>query len=382
MRRVPELDAVRGLAALAIVVYHFALSWFPVGWAAVDLFFVLSGYLITAIILEHQESPRFLGRFYLRRGLRIWPIYYLSLLLLLVLGPFLPRPTDWGRLAAYLTYTQNVERYWSATPREFSWYFNHTWTLAIEEQFYLFWPVLVLLAGRRRVAPLALAVLSASVVARGCGVHWWTLLGRSDGLALGALLATSLRDRERLETWLAEYRRGIGLVAAVAAGYLAVVASRGGLPGHGTPLWPATTVLAINGLFLGVVGLVVLNSGKAALGWLRRPRLVYLGRISYGLYLYHMIVLRIKLDLCRTWRISHNFWIDAATIAASFALAALSWHFVEQPILALKDRFDYGESSPIGAPEPSLNTRCDPGHPRPEPSTRPLSSRLLSKNEA
>ncbi len=300
MRRVPELDALRGLAALAIVVYHFALSWFPIGWAAVDLFFVLSGYLITSIILEHQESPRFLGRFYLRRGLRIWPIYYLSLLVLLVLGPYLPRPTDWGRLAAYLTYTQNVERCWSATAREFSWYFNHTWTLAIEEQFYLFWPALVRLAGRRRVAILALAMLSASVVARGCGVHWWTLLGRSDGLALGALLATGLRDRARLEWWLAGHRRGLGFLAVVAAGYLGVVAARGGLPGHGMPLWPATTVLAINGLFVGAVGLVVLNTGRPALGWLRRRRLVYLGRISYGLYLYHMIVLRIKLDLHRT----------------------------------------------------------------------------------
>jgi peptidoglycan/LPS O-acetylase OafA/YrhL len=382
MRRVPELDALRGLAALAIVVYHFALSWFPIGWAAVDLFFVLSGYLITAIILEHQESPRFLGRFYLRRGLRIWPIYYLSLLVLLVLGPYLPRPTDGGRLAAYLTYTQNVERYWSSTPREFSWYFNHTWTLAIEEQFYLFWPVLVLLAGRRRVAHLALVLLSASVVARGCGVHWWTLLGRSDGLALGALLAACLRDRARLESWLAGHRRELGLLAAVAAGYLVIVASRGGLPGHGMPLWPASTVLAINGLFVGAVGLVVLNTGRPSLGWLRRPRLVYLGKISYGLYLYHMIVLRIKLDLCRAWGIGHNFWIDAGMIAASFALAVLSWHFVEQPILALKDRFGYGESKPIRTPRPELKARLDPGHPRPEPSARPLSSRPLSKNEA
>src|SRR5262245_25669872 len=112
MQRVRELDALRGLAALAIVVYHFALSWFPIGWAFVDLFFVLSGYLITSIILEHRQSPRFLPRFYLRRGLRIWPIYYLCLLLLLVFGPSLPRPTDWGALPAHLTYTQNVERYW------------------------------------------------------------------------------------------------------------------------------------------------------------------------------------------------------------------------------------------------------------------------------
>ena len=366
MRRIPELDAVRGLAAVAIVIYHFALSRFPIGWAAVDLFFVLSGFLITSIILEHRESRFFLARFIMRRGLRIWPIYYLSLLALLVAGPHLPRPTRWSGLPYCLTYTQNVERYWAAAVTEYSWYFNHTWTLAIEEQFYLIWPALILVAGRRRVASLALALLAASVAARACGAHWWTLPGRSDGLALGALLATALRDRERFEGWLRRHRWGLRFGALAALGYLGVVGALGGLPGHGAPRWPALTLLAINGLFVAVVGSVALRAGHPSLWFLRGSVLGYLGKISYGLYLYHMIVLRIKLDVCRVWGIGHNFGIDALTLVACFALAALSWHFVEKPILALKDRFDYA-SETAGSWVEGHEARVDPGHHWPEP---------------
>ena len=131
------------------------------------------------------------------RGLRIWPIYYLSLFMLLAAGPFLPCPPRWEGLPTYLTYTQNIQHYWSGTVVEYSWYFKHTWTLALEEQFYLIWPALILVCGRRRVVPLSLTVLAVSVLSLASGADWWTLLGRSGGFALGGLLAAILIDRER-----------------------------------------------------------------------------------------------------------------------------------------------------------------------------------------
>ena len=147
--RVLELDGLRGLACLTILAYHIRPAAVPYGWTSVDLFFVLSGYLITAILVRHRGSPGLLKSFYARRGLRIWPIYYLTIVVLVILGPWLPRPTSWNGLGYYLTYTQNIPRYWSGRVPAFSPYLNHFWTLANEEQFYIVWPILVITLGRR-----------------------------------------------------------------------------------------------------------------------------------------------------------------------------------------------------------------------------------------
>ncbi len=180
-QRILELDALRGLACLAIFIHHLAPHRFPWGWAAVDLFFVLSGFLITSIILNSFHERRFLGHFYMRRGLRIWPIYFLTVLLLAAATPILPRPYDSYGLPYLLTYTQNVPLYWSYKAPQFTSYLMHTWSLAIEEQFYLIWPLLVCLVGRRGVVPLSLALLFASVWARAHGFHWWLLLRAATG---------------------------------------------------------------------------------------------------------------------------------------------------------------------------------------------------------
>ncbi len=125
-------------------------SLVPFGWASVDLFFVLSGYLITAILIRYERSPRLLVNFYARRGLRIWPVYYLTVAAVVVLGPILPVPTKWDGLGYYVLYLQNLPMYWSGKVPAFSPYVAHLWTLACEEQFYLIWPALVVLFGRRR----------------------------------------------------------------------------------------------------------------------------------------------------------------------------------------------------------------------------------------
>ena len=135
MKRVPELDALRAIAAGIVLVFHLRPQSFPFGWTGVDLFFVLSGYLITSIILGHGDSPGFYRNFYMRRGLRIWPIYYLTLFVLLATNPLLDQPQPMRGLAYVLTYTQNTPLFWRKIPPLFHRAFDHSWTLALEEQF-------------------------------------------------------------------------------------------------------------------------------------------------------------------------------------------------------------------------------------------------------
>jgi peptidoglycan/LPS O-acetylase OafA/YrhL len=341
--RVPELDALRGLACLVILIYHFKPRAMPFGWAAVDMFFVLSGYLITGIILKYRDSRGFLLNFYARRGLRIWPIYYLTVLAIAALGPILPKPTHQAGLPYYLTYTQNIQLYWSGRVPDFSPYLSHLWTLAIEEQFYIIWPALLCLVGVKRVVPLALALAATSVVARARGYDSWLLLARADGFALGGVLAALLAGRTATVVGKRNLSRGFRLLAVASFAYVAVVIARGELPTFGRPpKGAALSVLGLNAMFMAIVGLVVLNAGKSGLRWLRNRRLCRIGTISYGLYMYHFVVLMLVGDIAHALgRRGKPFWMDVLMMAMTFILARLSWRYVEEPLLNLKDRFAY-----------------------------------------
>jgi peptidoglycan/LPS O-acetylase OafA/YrhL len=347
MRRVAELDSIRGLAALSILIYHLRPE-ISFGWTRVDLFLVLSGYLVTSIILKYHATRGFLPVFFARRAIRIWPVYFLVLLAVVVVNPLLPNPFPMDGLPYYLTFTQNVPRYWSRTIPPFNHFFSHTWTLAVEEQFYLVWPAVVCLAGRRRLIPLAGALAAASVAARAAGFHPWLLAARCDGLALGGLLAALLADRERVRRHLGGYRRGFGLVALGALAFLAwTLSAADGRDFHDImSLRPALTVFASNVFYFGVVGLLICGSGHPALGLLRGRRLAYLGSISYGIYLYHpMVFAAITLASNRLGLSPSSWGLDAVKFAAAIAVAALSWECFERPLLALKERVPYRKTS-------------------------------------
>jgi peptidoglycan/LPS O-acetylase OafA/YrhL len=344
---VAELDGMRAVAALAVVAYHLypgACAW---GRTGVDLFFVLSGYLITGILLRHRPGGGMLGAFHARRALRIWPIYYLALLACVALNGRLegPPPLAPAGLAYHLSFTQNVPLYWSAAPPPFAPALLHTWTLALEEQFYLIWPALVALAGRRRgaVALLALAAAALAVAARARGFAPTLLLTRCDGFALGGLLAALLAAGGRRGR---PPRRARGPCAAVAA-----VAGAGGVAweGHLLPAWDPLKSLAANLFFAAAVGLVVGDAGRPWLAPLRDRRLGYLGRISYGIYLYHLIVIVFATDFARRAGLPPRGPLpDLALVAATLALAAASWELLERPLLRLKDHFPY--QAPGGRP--------------------------------
>lgn len=340
-RRVPELDGLRGIAALAVVIFHVNPPWLPFGWAAVDLFFVLSGYLITAIILREGHSPGFLPTFYRRRGLRTWPIYYLTLAAIVLLAPILTRPYRWWALPSEIAYLQGLPHAWGAASARFTAYLNHTWSLAIEEQFYLIWPALVLLAGCRArvVAALASTCALGSIVARSRGMAFDCLPGRADGLALGGLLAAlTSSGATPLRRPIARF----GLISGTVAG-LALFAARGSLaPGSGLVHHPGSLILAVNLASFGLIGLLIANPTSRAWSPLRFPPIQGLGKISYALYLYHFPLLIAALDLARRLGIGGKLQgVRLLAIVASIGLAALSWRFLERPLLARKDRLTY-----------------------------------------
>lgn len=379
MRRVPELDALRGLASLIILLLHarvfegvaiLGTLWAGFGWGGVDLFFVLSGYLITSIILRSGSQSGFLRSFYARRGLRIWPIYYLLMLGVIAVNLALPtHPIPMQGMPQYLTYTQGIPAYWgSESPGQLEW-LGHTWTLAIEEQFYLVWPFLVLLVPRRRLIPTCLAIALFSMIIRSSwpnriasfldlGIHFpaaaqWLLLGRIDGFALGGLLAVLMTDPRTTTLRRRRFERLFAGIALAAAVYLVTCS----LAFSKIPAAPSMTTL----VSFGVVGLVLLNAGSHRLRFLRWSWLCYLGLISYGLYLLHPIVFEL-FHLSRPWFGSRAWLVSPLMLLASLAVAILSWHLIEQPILRFKDRFGYNDNRPKTASVP---------HPQNPPQTFP-----------
>lgn len=334
MKRVAELDALRGLAALAIMVYH--LKFHPIffGWTRVDMFFVLSGFLVTSATLKHGKSWCYATRFFLRRLLRIGPMYFTGLLAVLVVHRIMPGPVPTSGLGYYLTLTQNLPTYWGLEGPEFSAHFVHTWSLALEVWFALIWPALVILAGPRRLLHLTILGIATGILARACGVSAFVLLGRIDSFALGGLLTALISEPEALAR-----RRDalLSLFAASGAAALGVVlwnqTRHWGEP-FPSPVW---TILATSLGAFSLIGLVVCYSGHPALVVLRRGPLPVLGRLSFGIYLFHPIVFWVIETLLEHLALERTRGVELGMLAASIAAAALSWCLVEKPALNLKE---------------------------------------------
>lgn len=298
--RVPALDGLRGVAILLVLGFHFRSSWLPGGAHGVTLFFVLSGFLITRILVQEVESTGTIGlaSFYWRRATRLLPA------LLVVVATFLLLGGPWAHAWPALAYATNIV----ASGGELLGGMHHTWSLAVEEHFYLTWPILIAAVPshwRRRAvgAALVAAVGWRAAILVG-GASWDRVFYGTDTVAFALLAGCYLAVTE------ARFPRRIGGLAVIAMLLVAAATHM-----HSQQfLWS---------WFL-VVGLAVLAVGGAAENRvLESTPLRWLGRVSYSLYLWNSLMF--------IW-----FGLTWFAVAASLVAAWATWHLVEQPSLKLR----------------------------------------------
>jgi peptidoglycan/LPS O-acetylase OafA/YrhL len=363
----PELDSLRGIAILGVVFYHglsqydsARLPWLghvflvgtKYGWLGVNLFFVLSGFLITGILLDSKSGPSYYKRFYIRRALRILPAYFLLLFFLVLFSRtgLADRHVSWSFVGLSLIYLSNFTNFFHVPMQ-----YGPLWSLAVEEQYYLLWPTAVRAISRKLVAFCALGVFLFCPLLRGIafalghssevGYTWMV----ADGLATGSLLAILAR------TLLSE-RRSMKWFSIICPTVSIVLIGAGSGYGTLSPITPPTVIGAalrwtlFNILFAGSLsGALVIGTSRWS-GIVQRPIMRFFGEISYGLYLVHTLAFdlidhlsaRFSPSLGRLAVQGHiTMMLIRFIVGPGFATgcAFLSRRYFEEPFLKLKDRW-------------------------------------------
>lgn len=376
-KRIPSLDGVRGIAILLVLLRHsiFAMesaiggpratgfsSWFlaagQLTWSGVDLFFVLSGFLIGGILLDARNSPRYFQTFYFRRFYRILPLYFVVVAIFLFQhlpwfaliakpGRFQPLEIPWW---AYATFTQN---FWMAYLGTFG--LNSaglTWSLAIEEQFYLTIPWIIRKVHLRFLSTVLVAVVVGAPLVRLAlralfgdhgGIACYVLTpARADGLSLGVLCALLVR-RERVWDWLVGRKSSLGLAFGILfCGIAFMTWRRYDAFSDAMTSWGYSWLALFYAAFLL---LAVVDTGGLLERSLRNPVLMKLGTLAYCLYLIHISVMQSVRHPLNSWLRGspHIAWILGGIIGAgaSVMLASLSWKYFEKPLLKRGHRYQY-----------------------------------------
>ena len=353
-RRIPELDGLRGVAILLVLCWHVApslvagrppavqrlvSSLIRYTWSGVDLFFVLSGFLLGGILLDHRGSSRYFKTFYLRRFYRIMPLYYVMVALFVVLR-LVRRPStlDWlfvppMPLVAYLAFLQNFAMARADTTG--AQWLGPTWSLAVEEQFYLVLPILIRTIPRRLLSHASALMVVAAISLRAAMYLWgrhgassayMLMPARADALMLGVLAALAVRDpRTRA---FCERRRGVlyGTVLGLSLGVLGM-ALRHELVGSPGMILFGYTLIAL--LYTTVLVLAVTVRQDEMVGRLLRSRpLRSTGVLAYGLYLIHLPVIGLTSLVFGAQSV-----VGAVALVATFLLASISWRYFEEPLV-------------------------------------------------
>jgi peptidoglycan/LPS O-acetylase OafA/YrhL len=352
----PYLDGLRGIAILLVMAHHTQGYFGQIGrtfngWCGVDVFFVLSGFLITTLLVREQQRYGHFSfrRFYIRRFLRLMPVYYAFLLVALLCNGR-SALAGVGICGAYLTNYDLALGWDNAREARVA----ITWSLAVEEQFYLLWPLALYLVGKRALrlalgVTVAIPLWRAGLCLHGASIHYLynAFDTRLDGLMIGCAIALLWADPH----WHERLRRGLArswTPLLLALGCLWAAQSLPGLGDTSPYFWsvrlPLFTVLV--GAFL--LALLVQPESGVARG-LSHPVLTWVGRLSYSLYLWHAVAYDFTEETLAPYLAAHlpggALWqrlssIDLMRLALSFALAILSYYLVERPFLGLKKRWD------------------------------------------
>lgn len=354
---IAALDGLRGVAILLVLLHGFDVIApssgisrafdivLDLGWVGVQLFFVLSGFLITGILLDTRLAPGYFRRFFARRVLRIFPLYYGVLLIAFVALPRVGLVVGGEHQLWLWLYVANFfAPFGYGEPA-----FPHFWSLCVEEQFYLLWPVLVLALARRGVIALGSLLI---FVAIGCRLYVRYRLGdptgheaaytftlcRMDALAIGALVAALVRS-EHGAARLARYRSGVFAIA----GFLLLTAGLAGGHLQRTGASMQTFGYTLIALGFALVLVAALKPTGALARLLALAPLRRCGMYSYGMYVFyaplHLFVgLPWLAKFIPTPSLAEALTYELVAIAATFGIAALSWHGYERHFLALKSR--------------------------------------------
>jgi len=368
--RILELDGLRGIAILLVWTGHyFAVPgegavhyldgyWFRLGWTGVDLFFVLSGFLIGGILLQVRSSPRYFRTFYARRFFRIIPLYYAWIALYVLFATFgrqflaahvgSVEGVDFSILSQFL-FLQNFRSSLGAVVS--FWWLNVTWSLAVEEQFYLVSPLVVRYLSRGALTVFLIAVTVAAPLARlfvrsyfDSGPEWaYRLMPcRADSLAIGMLAAVAWNS-PKFRAWLASH--GAYLYGAFAVLFAGVAYL---WRWHSDPLLLLTQTVGYTwlALFFAVAMLLALSRPRSLVavvsrfGWLRD-----VGGVSYCIYIIHTAVFLFcqKLLLHALPAVTGEKAAAVSILAAliTYGIAKMSWKFFEEPLIRRGHRYKY-----------------------------------------
>jgi peptidoglycan/LPS O-acetylase OafA/YrhL len=349
--RIAPIDGLRAIAILLVIVDHY-VPWIVVGkgplsmfvkeasgWAGtgVDLFFVLSGFLITGILVKSKGSPNYFARFYWRRSMRIFPAYYIFLLPMLFFpGLFTGISRPW-----FVFYLRN----WRGADAASDGTLGHLWSLAVEEQFYIGWSIVVFLVAVRWLPHITVALIALAPVVRGVMGHlgypgyeiFRVTPARMDSLLLGALVALLIRSYPAAARW--------GVLVSVVGLAIARIAT--GPLNLDNRIMQVVFPFLIPLLYASILTLSLeVRSGSLAGAVLTNPFFRIVAKYSYAIYLFHPVSGRLVLT---AFQIMVAQYPAAQTLlallfipvafAVVFGLAAISWRYIESPMLSLKDRF-------------------------------------------
>jgi peptidoglycan/LPS O-acetylase OafA/YrhL len=368
--RFPALDGLRALAITLVFLEHFGGGSHGAtilrlinqirlrGWIGVDLFFVLSGFLITGILYDTRHDSHYFKRFFLRRSLRIFPIFYLVVLLLLVLTPFLHYHLRAGHLL-FLVYLGNFlgnydfsyYNFLSPTHQSMTFNIGHFWSLCVEEQFYMLWPVVVwLVRDRVKLIRAAIGIAIAAALLRALFLHCagpeigerWivrTLPFRMDSLVIGGILALVLRGPHA--DWWQRLCRPVFLVSGGLVLAMFIFAD-----GYGSYWFPTFGFTLTALASAGLIGMALRAGSPAFRIFYQRP-LRILGKYSYGFYVYHDIFgwawIQVLIVLMKHLHSMALAGIVAlgANFLVTFLVAKFSYDLFESKFLRLKKNFEY-----------------------------------------